>query len=205
VRACDLSAALTEPNLKDLARAKATLVKEAPGMLEETDLDPALAARAKDLADRLAKETFFREIADIEQAATAIQAEYKRRYDVALDARVNTYVQALQDLAQTSGWERLDEAQHDEVSCLLRQCADREWNNQMIRNLRTETEVCSARLASAIQQVYRILEGERLATVSVNQYFSGGIENEEQLDQALSGVRDEFCKLLGAGKKVIVN
>jgi hypothetical protein len=174
-------------------------------MLEETDLDPALAARAKDLADRLAKETFFREIADIEQAATAIQAEYKRRYDVALDARVNTYVQALQDLAQTSGWERLDEAQHDEVSCLLRQCADREWNNQMIRNLRTETEVCSARLASAIQQVYRILEGERLATVSVNQYFSGGIENEEQLDQALSGVRDEFCKLLGAGKKVIVN
>ena len=164
-----------------------------------------LMARAKDLGDRLNKETFFREIAEIEQAATAIQSEYKRRYDAALDARVGAYIRGLRTLwRQTPGWERLDDAQQQEVSRHLRQCADREWNNQTIRHLRSETEACSSRLATAVQKVHQILEGARLATVSVNQFFNGGIENEEQLDQALSGIRDEFSKLLGAGKKVIV-
>lgn len=185
-------------------RAKATLVKEAPALADEPDVDAALMARAKDLGDRLNKETFFREIAEIEQAATAIQTEYRRRYDAALDARVGAYIQALEDLAHTPGWERLDDAQQQEVSRHLRQCADREWNNQTIRHLRSETEACSSRLATAVQKVHQILEGARLATVSVNQFFNGGIENEEQLDQALSGIRDEFSKLLGAGKKVIV-
>ncbi len=203
-RSADLVAALTEPNIRDLARAKVALVKEAPALADEPDVDPVLTARAKDLGDRLNKETFFREIAEIEQAATAIQSEYKRRYDAALDARVGAYIGALEHLRQTPGWERLDDSQQQEVSRHLRQCADREWNNQTIRHLRSETEACSSRLATAVQKVHQILEGSRLATVSVNQFFNGGIENEEQLDQALSGIRDEFSKLLGAGKKVIV-
>ena len=52
--------------------------------------------------------------------------------------------------------------------------------------------------------MHQILEGERLATVEVSQFFVGGIETEEQLDQALGGMRDEFSRLIGEGKKVIV-
>ena len=48
------------------------------------------------------------------------------------------------------------------------------------------------------------IEGDRLATVSAGQYFSGGIETEEQLDQALTGLRDELSRLIGEGKKVVV-
>jgi hypothetical protein len=48
------------------------------------------------------------------------------------------------------------------------------------------------------------IEGDRLATVSVAQFFVGGIETEEQLDQALAGLRDELGRLIGEGKKVIV-
>ena len=33
---------------------------------------------------------------------------------------------------------------------------------------------------------------------------TGGIETEEELDAALAGVRDECARLIGAGKKVIV-
>jgi hypothetical protein len=43
-----------------------------------------------------------------------------------------------------------------------------------------------------------------VATVSIGGYFSGGIETEEQLDAALAGVREECAKLIGAGKKVLV-
>lgn len=70
--------------------------------------------------------------------------------------------------------------------------------------MRSETELCRTRLAAAVQRVYQLLEGARLATVSVGEYFSGGIETEEQLEQALSGLREEFSRLIGEGKKIIV-
>jgi hypothetical protein len=41
-------------------------------------------------------------------------------------------------------------------------------------------------------------------TVSLGSYFAGGVETEEQLDAALYGVREECARLIGAGKKVIV-
>ena len=184
-RATDLSSVLTETALLDLERAKSTLAKEAPLLLEESDLDPAVKAKVDVLRDRLAKETFFRDIAEIEQAATAVGSEYKRRYDLALDARVAAYADAVAKLEKTPGWERLDDEQKDEVARPLRQCADRAWNNQTISHLRSVTDACEGRLATAVEKVHKILDGERLATVSIGKFFSGGIENDEQLEQAL--------------------
>ena len=45
---------------------------------------------------------------------------------------------------------------------------------------------------------------ERVVSISVGSYFGGGIETEEQLDAALEGVREECARLIGAGKKIIV-
>ncbi|RBP18153.1 hypothetical protein DFR50_10197 [Roseiarcus fermentans] len=203
-RATDLSSVLSEPALLDLDRAKTTLAREAPALLEEPDLDPAFREKVVVLGDRLSKETFFRDIAEIEQAATAVSGEYRRRYDEALDARVAAYAAAVATLEQTPGWERLDGEQQEEVARALRQCADRNWNNQTIAHIRSVTEACDGRLAAAVEKIHTILEGERVATVSVGKFFAGGIENDEQLEQALSGIRDEFSRLLGAGKIVIV-
>jgi hypothetical protein len=52
--------------------------------------------------------------------------------------------------------------------------------------------------------VRRLIDGERLVTVSVGTYFGDGIETEEQLDAALTGVREECARLIGAGKKVVI-
>jgi hypothetical protein len=203
-RATDLALTLTETALADLERAKTTLAKEAPALLEEPDLDPAIKDKIGVLSDRLSKETFFRDIAEIEQAATAIASEYERRYDLALDARVAAYADAVARLEQTPGWEALADEQKDEVARALRPCADRAWNNQTIAHLRSVTDACDGRLATAIEKAHKIREGERVATVSLAKFFSGGIENDEQLEQALNGIRDEFSRLLGAGKIVIV-
>lgn len=203
-RAADLSNALDVVAVKNLDRAKKVVANDLRVLRDESDLDPDILSKGSALEDNLSKETFFREIAAIEQDATSIQAEYKKRYDAALDGRVRTYLSAIQTLQLTPGWERLTEAQQSEVSQHLRQCADRDFNNQTIRHLRSETEACSGRLASAIERIHQILEGERLATVDVQKFFSGGVDNEEQLESVLSGIREEVSKLLGAGKKVIV-
>ena len=50
----------------------------------------------------------------------------------------------------------------------------------------------------------KIIDGERVVTVSVGSYFAGGIETPEQLEDALDELRKECARLIGAGKKVIV-
>jgi hypothetical protein len=41
------------------------------------------------------------------------------------------------------------------------------------------------------------------APINAGSYFAGGIETEEQLDAALTGIREECARLIGAGKKVL--
>ena len=202
-RGVDLASALTETALNDLKKARAAAAT-LPTLIEEPDLDPVFVTKGALLDDLLTRETFFRELAPIAKTASEIQGEYKRRYDAALDGRVKAYLRILEVLAKTPGWERLDDAQRDEITQQIRQCANKNWNNQTIRHLRSETELCEIRLAAAIAKMHQILEGARLATVEVGQFFAGGIETEEQLDQALGGIRDEFSRLIGEGKKVIV-
>jgi hypothetical protein len=202
-RGADLAKALTDTALKDIADARKAAASM-PILTEEPDLDPAFIEKGAVLEDLLKKETFFRELGPIVQNSTDIRNEFKRRYDAALDARVKAYLGALEVLGKTPGWERLDDAQRDEISQQLRQCADKNWNNQTIRHLRSETELCSSRLAAAIAKMHQILEGARLATVSVSEFFAGGIETQEELDLALTGIRDMFSPLIGEGKKVIV-
>ena len=48
----------------------------------------------------------------------------------------------------------------------------------------------------------QILEGERLVRLPIRQYFTSGVETEEQLETALTALRDECGRLIGAGKKI---
>jgi hypothetical protein len=81
---------------------------------------------------------------------------------------------------------------------------NRDGDPQPIPQLRSDTDACQTRLKSAIAEVLRIVEGERIASVNLNSYFAGGIESEEQLDAALTGIREECSRLIGAGKKVFL-
>ena len=50
----------------------------------------------------------------------------------------------------------------------------------------SELDACESRLRDAISEVHRIVDGDRVATVRIDSYFSGGIETEEQLDASPS-------------------
>ncbi|MFC1611275.1 hypothetical protein ACFL6C_09960, partial [Myxococcota bacterium] len=56
----------------------------------------------------------------------------------------------------------------------------------------------------AVEEMLQLVDGNRVVSVSAGSYFSGGIENEEQLDQALGGLKEQCLELIGAGKKVLV-
>jgi hypothetical protein len=60
------------------------------------------------------------------------------------------------------------------------------------------------RQEKAIEALLRVIDGSRVVKVSASSDFPGGVENEEQLDQALGGLKEQCLELIAAGKKVLV-
>jgi hypothetical protein len=190
--------------LRDLERAREVLKAAWPFLRDEPDVSDDLRSKATALEDLLARETFYRELPLIDQHASAIEAEYERRYDEAIQARIAAYTKAFDRLSRTPGWEGMDKDQQQKLAAPFERGRARDKERVPIPQLRSELDACEPRLRDAIAELHRIIDGERVATVRLGSYFSGGIETEEQLDAALGGIREECSRLIGAGKKVIV-
>ncbi len=203
-RAVELEQVLSEPRLHDLERARKARAELWSFVSQESDIPDELRTRASSLEDLLARETFFKELPSIEQHTKAIETEYARRYSEALEARVAAYTKALDELVKTPGWAEIDEAQQHRLAEPFERRQRRDAERVPIPQLRADRDACDGRLRAAIAELRRIIDGERVVTISVGSYFAGGIETEEQLEAALDGVREECARLIGAGKKVIV-
>lgn len=70
--------------------------------------------------------------------------------------------------------------------------------------MRADLAACPGFLSKAVEEMLRLVDGNRVVCVAASSYFSGGIETEEQLDRALSGLKEQCLELIGAGKKVLV-
>jgi hypothetical protein len=207
-RATELKDCLTEPALQDLKRARSALRSKWAFLQQEADIGEICADHAKTLKDLLAKETFFRELPAIDQNARAIDEEYQLRYDMAVQKRVEVYTDAVAQLRSTPGYSDLTEAQQSEVATPLeaRTKADMDPPAQ-IPLLRSDIDACSSRLTQAIETVMRLLAGSggpEVVRVRAADYFKGGIESEEQLKEALAGLKEICEKLIGEGKKVLI-
>jgi len=203
-RAVELEQVLNEPRLHDLERARKAQVSLWSFLSQEADISDDLRTRATELEDLLQRETFFKELPTIEQHTKALETEYQKRFDEALDARVAAYTKAFDKLVKTPGWMEIDEDQQRRLAEPFERGKKRDEGRVPIPQLRADRDACGGRLSAAIGELRRIIDGERVVTVSVASYFAGGIETEEQLDAALHGVREECARLIGAGKKVIV-
>src|SRR5581483_6169784 len=203
-RSVELEQLLSEPRLRDLERARHAQGALWSFLSQEPDISDALRGQAASLDDLLARETFFKELPSIDQYATAIELEYARRFTEALGARVAAYTEAFQKLIATPGWKDIDEDQQTRLADSFERGMKHDPDRVPIPQLRADRDACDGRLRSAVAELRRIIDGERVVTVSVGSYFVGGIETEEQLDAALDGVREECARLIGAGKKVIV-
>jgi hypothetical protein len=204
-RAAELEQSLTPPRLHDLERARQALSLAWPILKEEEDIGMDFQSRADELADLFGRETFFRDLPAIEQHARAIENEYARRFDDALQARIDAYSKAYDRLIKTPGWPEVPEEVRQAIAAPLLAGKQPSPRTAPMTLLRSERDACDSRLRLAVRRVQEIFDGERLVTVQVNAYFGSGVESEEQLDAALAGLREECAHLIGAGKKVVLS
>ncbi len=204
-RGSELKSVLTEPALLGLKRAKAVLNDTWPFLDQEQDLPDGLADSAATLADLLARETFFRELAAIGQAAAVIRSEYDKRFDTALTARANAYTESLTKLQAQDAWGELNEEQQGRIELPLKSRSDtKSSGTTTVPFLRSELRACPQYYKNAVQEMLELIEGELLVTINATEFFASRIETEEQLDTTLATIKQRVEKLLGQGKKVLV-
>lgn len=202
-RANELATALTEPRLHDLKRARRALDPQWAFLNQEDDLPEGLRSRAEALADIMDRETFYRELPQIEQHATAIGNEYQRRFDEASMVRLEAYRQALATLHGNPTWSELNAEQQARVAApLASRALEAVPASTTIPFLRSELSACPEHLKVAVRQMMELIDGNRLVTINVGEFFAGRVETPEQLDAAIGALRQRIEKLLGEGKKV---
>jgi len=157
------------------------------------------------LADVMAKETFFRELPAIDEHTRGLEQAYTRRHTEAVQARAAAYAEAFATVRATPGWEQLNDDQQQRVTAPLatRATTDRA-DGLSIPLLRADLHACSGLCSKTIEEMVRLVDGSRVVRVHAASYFAGGIETEEQLEAALTGLREQCIELIGAGKKVLV-
>ena len=206
-RAAELKSALTPDAITSIEGARQALTTNWPLLEGEPDLDHAVRESAEQLADYIRQETFFRQLQNIAAVRQIVEEEYKRRFDAALHAKVEVYTQALTKLTNTPGWAALSEDVQEQVATSLQSHAEDDGSDDStIRQLRADNDACTGRLQAAVEKVHRIVEGDRAVSVSIEPYFRGGVSDLEQLDAALTGLREECERLLAppANKKIFV-
>jgi len=204
-RGAELKSALTEPALMDLDRARRAMGDAWSFLGQETDLPEGLADRAAALADLMEKETFFRELSAIDQAATAIQSEYDSRFNAAIKARAEAYKAALDKLHAMDAWGELNEEQQSRIEQPLKaRTTEAVGATTSIPFLRSELSACPQHMKAAIKQMMELIEGNQLVTLSLGDIFESRIETPAQLEAALNAIKQRVEKLLGEGKKVLV-
>ena len=204
-RSAELAGVLTRPRLQDIERARQALDTYRTFLKDESDLSEEVHDHAEKLGDVLHRETFFKQCAAIGQHAGVLTEESERRHEEAVAQRTKAYKDALDKLHGTPGWAQLDEDQRQQVESPLAARARAEGADQTSTPmLREQRSACPAILDRAIEVMLRIIDGARIERVSATSYFRGGIETEEQLEQALTGLREECMEFIAAGKKVLV-
>ena len=204
-RAGELNQALTMTVMHDVEAARRALQTQWPFLESEADLDNDIRTSAEQLTDSLKRETFFRELSDIDACREVIEWEHDRRFGEALAAKIDIYNAALDQLVAMNGWSGLDDALKETIALPLRVHADDDGVGlTSIRELRSDRDACTSRLREAEKSVYIVTEGHRIVPLDVRPFFRGGIADIEQLDAALDGIREECERLIADDKKIII-
>lgn len=203
-RAKDLQAALTEPRLLDLTRARRALNQQWPVLKQESPSE-AMTAAAALLGNALAKETFFRELPAIEQAATIIGVAYQTLFDAAAQARAEVYQSAVASIQADESFPELDPVQQKQVvGGLAARAGAAPAPTATIAQVREETAACAVHLSEARTTMARSIEGARLVTLRSSDYFQGRISSPEQLQTILKRLEQDVLKQLGNQKTVLI-
>jgi hypothetical protein len=126
----------------------------------------------------------------IDRHTRALEEEHQARFETAVNERAKAYSSVLEDLHTHPGWQQLTPEQQQVVeNPLTRRAKDAAAPGEQIPLLRAHRDACSDQWKKAVEEMMRLIDGNRIEKLSISKFFSAGIETEEQLEEALAALR----------------
>lgn len=204
-RANEMLPLLHETALAQLEQSQKTLQGPWSFLKGDEGTDAEILKKGARLEDLLAKESFFRDLPEIDQLTQALRTTYQAAFEAAAEARAEAYLKAVNALNLMSGWADLDPDQQARIQAPLLNLAGTYVNDSVtIPQLRAEQAAAPTRMKHAQEELLMLLDAERLVTLRFSDFFTGGIETPEQLEGALQRLREACEGPLAAGKRILL-
>lgn len=222
LRAGRLAEALTDDAIELIEKAHQALKNLWP-ILAEHELAAKLGNHAEELSELLESEQFFESIEAIKQATAAILEAYNTLYEGIHQRRAVLYERALESVKGLPEWaiiaqdQQLSEA---DKAAFLSPLAQRVGGELDLSEGMVVCRRCKATVAQmetdvtavdAIREmvIKKILEqtvepDEKVERVRISALFTGKLENEKDVERALSTLKDYLLKIVSSGASVIL-
>lgn len=201
---------LTEPVRNELDRAKSAALSVGPVLEYEFEESSNPRQALVSLRGHLERETFFDHLPEIRTATAEILEGFQQLYSTAFTQRRQAYERALEELHSAPGWSKLTAEEQEQVARPLSErasaVADPEpWRraSSVLPLAREETRAAPALLAEALAELRRITAPQAVE-INIRALLNGPISSPEELEAALTAIREAVEKALAEGKPVIL-
>lgn len=209
-RARGIEQSVTDPARLGLERARVAHQQVAPVLERETDADDPVRHAMAELHDHLERETFYEHLPAIESSASTVLDRFQELYKEAYALRRQAYTDALETLYGTSGWSALKDAEQAEVAQRLRARSaekplDEPWRqaSTILGSLRDQADAAKGLRDTALEALRKLVTPQAVE-VNVQTLLAGPISNQDELDAALTAIREEIEKAFADGKPVVL-
>lgn len=208
-RARAIEEKLTEAARTELGRAKAAVDSVGPVLERELaeDAKPRQALAA--LRGHLERETFYDQFAEISSAASEVLSGFTDVYSKAHADHRKAYESALEELRQERGWAALPKEEQERIARPLAERAklaleSDAWRRgfTVLQLMREQTRAAPALLAEA-RAMLRQITAPKAVEIPIRALLNGPISSPEELDAAISAIREAVERALAEGRPVI--
>jgi len=221
-RAALLEEATMENNLEIIRKAKKTF-NLLWAVLKTFDTSKEDRQKAESLSEQLESDTFYEQIEAIRQASDYITQKYTELYKEKHTKRAELYSKALDYVKGFPEWvvisenPDIDNVEKDAVLNPLkaRTADDLDISEEdgicktcgaTIAQLETDISIVDAIRDQVVKKIQELTSDpeEKVERVNVSKLFTGKIENEEDVEEALKRLKDILLKLVAGGAKIIL-
>jgi hypothetical protein len=176
-----------------------------------------LAPTAEELQGLLASESFFESLPAMRAIAKDMVTAYHGLYEKAHADRTEKFDQAIDKIKGRPEWSAVSNSMRGPVLGPLasRCCAEMDLPDSglackacgaTVSQMESDMAALGGLFAQVVAQVQKLTTPPevKMERVRIADFFSGAVENEEQVKQAVARLQDHLLKLLDEGVKIVV-
>ena len=176
-----------------------------------------IAPKAQDLKGLLGSETFYESLAKIKSLAQDISSTYGTLYEKVHTYRTQQFESAVEKIKNRPEWEAVSEPMRQQ---LLQPLTSRCCGEMDLPEATMVCKSCGAALgqmesdllaqvglfAQVVAQIQKLTTDSKVKVerVRISEFFSGALDSEEKIKQAVGRLQDHLLKLWDEGIKIVV-